>query len=175
MSLGKENNQNLNQTKNTKILKPKIITTMAIKSANTAVTENTEAMTKMATETMDKMTETSTEMLTKVKTTLEETATNLKKTINFDAAPDFMKATITAQEDLAKNWFESLMRVANVKSTDDLNTFLTEQVKHFQTNFTKASDKAFWMTENKEVKDMMSTEFAQESILKVISLCQPAK
>ena len=148
---------------------------MATKSANTTVTENTEAMTKMATETMDKMTESGTEMLTKVKTTLEETATNLKKTINFDSAPDFMKATITAQEDLAKNWFESLMRVANVKSTDDLNTFLTEQVKHFQTNFTKASDKAFWMTENKEVKDMMSTEFAQESILKVISLCQPAK
>lgn len=148
---------------------------MANTSANTTATETTEAMTKMATETMNKMTESSTEMLTKVKTSLEETATNLKKTINFDSAPDFLKTTIAAQEDLAKNWFESLMRVANVKSTDDLNTFLTEQVKHFQTNFTKASDKAFWIAENKETKDMMNTEFAQESILKVISLCQPAK
>lgn len=150
---------------------------MATKSANTTTTttEATDAMTKMATETMNKMTESSTEMLTKVKTTLEETVTNLKKTINFDSAPDFLKVTMTAQEDLAKNWFESLMRVANVKSTDDLNTFLTSQVKHFQTNFTKASDKAFWMTETTEAKDMMNTEFAQESILKVINLCQPAK
>jgi hypothetical protein len=115
------------------------------------------------------------EMLVKVKATLEESFTNIKKTVGFDNAPEFIKATVNAQETLAKNWFDSLIRVAKVKSTEELNEVLMGQLKHFQKNLTIAMDAEHWKKDAKDLKEVMSPEFAQETIVKVIDLCQPAK
>ena len=115
------------------------------------------------------------EVLVKVKSSLEEGFANLKKTVGFDSAPEFIKETVTAQELLAKNWFDSLLRVAQVKSAEELNEVLMTQVKHFQKNLTTALDAEYWKQEGKEAKDYISADFAKETIIKVIDLCQPAK
>jgi len=115
------------------------------------------------------------EVLVKVKSSLEEGFANLKKTVGFDSAPEFIKETVNAQESLAKNWFDSLIRVAQVKSVEELNEVLMGQVKHFQKNITTAMDAEYWKQEGKEAKDYVSADFAKETIIKVIDLCQPAK
>jgi isoleucyl-tRNA synthetase len=115
------------------------------------------------------------EVLVKVKSSLEEGFANLKKTVGFDSAPEFIKETVNAQESLAKNWFDSLIRVAQVKSVEELNEVLMSQVKHFQKNITTAMDAEYWKQEGKEAKDYVSADFAKETIIKVIDLCQPAK
>jgi len=133
-----------------------------------------------ATETVSKIAEQNQEALVKVKNTLKDAFANVKKTVGFDNAPEFIKETVEAQENLAANWFDSLIRVAQVKSVEELNEVLNSQVKHFQKNFTTAMDMDFWKKSSKKgaewkATDYMNADFAKETVLKVIDLCQPAK
>jgi len=133
-----------------------------------------------ATETVNKMAEQSQETLVKVKNSLKDAFANAKKTVGFDNAPEFVKETLEANETLAINWFDSLIRVAQVKSTEELNEVLNTQVKHFQKNITTAMDLEFWKKSSKKgaewkAADYLNADFAKETVLKVIDLCQPAK
>jgi lipopolysaccharide biosynthesis regulator YciM len=133
-----------------------------------------------ATETVNKMAEQNQEALVKVKNALKDAFANMKKIVGFDNAPEFIKETVEAQENLAANWFDSLIRVAQVKSVEELNEILNAQVKHFQKNITTAMDMDFWKKSSKrgaewKASDYMNADFAKETVLKVIELCQPAK
>ncbi len=133
-----------------------------------------------ATEAVNKMAEQNQEALVKVKNTLKEAFANVKKTVGLDNAPDFIKEAVEAQENLASNWFDSLIRVAQVKSVEELNEVLNTQVKHFQKNFITAMDLDFWKKSSKKgaewkATDYVNVDFAKETMLKVIDLCQPAK
>jgi lipopolysaccharide biosynthesis regulator YciM len=133
-----------------------------------------------ATETVNKLAEQNQESLMKVKNTLKEAFANVKKIVGFDNAPEFVRETVEANETLASNWFDSLIRVAQVKSVEELNEVLNTQVKHFQKNITTAMDLDFWKKSSKKgaewkAADYMNADFAKETVLKVIELCQPAK
>jgi lipopolysaccharide biosynthesis regulator YciM len=133
-----------------------------------------------ATETVNKLAEQNQESLMKVKNTLKEAFANVKKIVGFDNAPEFVRETVEANEALASNWFDSLIRVAQVKSIEELNEVLNTQVKHFQKNITTAMDLDFWKKSSKKgaewkAADYMNADFAKETVLKVIELCQPAK
>jgi hypothetical protein len=133
-----------------------------------------------ATETVNKLAEQNQESLVKVKNTLKDAFANVKKTVGFDNAPEFVRETVEANETLASNWFDSLIRVAQVKSVEELNEVLNTQVKHFQKNITTAMDLDFWKKSSKKgaewkAADYMNADFAKETVLKVIELCQPAK
>ncbi|MDX1903969.1 MAG: hypothetical protein SFU27_07410 [Thermonemataceae bacterium] len=133
-----------------------------------------------ATETVTKLAEQNQEALVKVKNTLKDAFTNVKKTVGFDNAPDFVKETVEAQETLASNWFDMFIRVSQVKSMEELNEVLNNQVKHFQKTATTAMDLEFWKKSSKKgaewkAADYLNADFAKETVLKVIDLCQPAK
>jgi lipopolysaccharide biosynthesis regulator YciM len=133
-----------------------------------------------ATETVNKLAEQNQESLMKVKNTLKEAFANVKKIVGLDNAPEFVRETVEANEALASNWFDSLIRVAQVKSVEELNEVLNTQVKHFQKNITTAMDLDFWKKSSKKgaewkAADYMNADFAKETVLKVIELCQPAK
>ncbi|MGD1841698.1 MAG: hypothetical protein ACFB0B_12490 [Thermonemataceae bacterium] len=125
----------------------------------------------------EKVSQNNEEILVKVKSTLEDSFENIKKTMGFDNAPDFVKETVNAQEALAKNWFDSLIRVAKVSSAEELNEIFNAQMKQVQKNFTTAFDVDYWKKDGKDLKasDYMTTDYAKFTVLKAIDLCQPAK
>lgn len=84
------------------------------------------ATTKTATTTND--------WLATFQSSLESAFAYFKTQAQLEKAPEVVKETVEAYEDLAKSWFESLRAVAQAKSVTELNEFVSNNTKKFQTS-----------------------------------------
>ncbi|MDX2304227.1 MAG: hypothetical protein NW226_15595 [Microscillaceae bacterium] len=116
------------------------------------------------------------EWLDKQEETLETAVEKVKEQVKFDNAPELVKLSLEAQQNLGKEWFGALKTTVKANDLKELNEILTANVKKLQENVIEVSH---YFTENfgKPVNftEVFSVDYAKEMTHKMVEMWKPAK
>ncbi len=113
------------------------------------------------------------EFLEKQQETLETSMESFKKQVQFDSAPEMVKETLAAQQELGKEWFLALRNMVKAKDAQELNTILNANVQKMQDNmkeFSTLVSEGF-----SKPNEVFTQEYAKDLNKKVLEMSKPAK